>query len=164
MALTSREAQVVDAMGNTRPALMPVTQVFVYHVEAGSKVGMTLGGASSAWQPQAQAGIANLTVATGLPLDAQDPTGHHAHAALAEVTSYYSGLSLQILNTGAELQTGEVDGLPDNLRNRNLPMARGERPARLEAAVFRSGAREPRLQRVSELIDCQAGGVGVHHP
>jgi hypothetical protein len=66
VALTSREAQVVDAMGNTRPALMPVTQVFVYHVDSGSKVEMMLGGASSAWQPQAQTGIANLTVATGI--------------------------------------------------------------------------------------------------
>jgi hypothetical protein len=77
------------------------------------------------------------------------------------VTSYHSGLAMQILSTGAELQTGDVDGLPDSLRNRNLPMARGERPARLEAAVYGSGAREPRLQRVSYTVECEAGGVGV---
>ena len=44
---------------------------------------------------------------------------------------------MQILSTGAELRTGDVEGLSDALRNRNLPQARNaERPARLVNTVL----------------------------
>lgn len=75
-----------------------------------------------------------------------------------------TGLNMQILSTGAEFSTGEVNGLPDGFRNRNLPQARNERPARLVPAVVNQRTRGPRLSSVSYTLDCRAGGVIVTTP
>lgn len=75
VALSSREAQVVDAFGNTRTALMPTTYAFVYHVTRESDLAVS---SVAGWQPQidlSQAGFANLVVAVGLPLGFQGSNG-----------------------------------------------------------------------------------------
>lgn len=72
VALTSREAQIMDAFGNTRSALMPTTYAFVYHVTNAKDLALSpgLSSGASGWKPQAgasQQGFANLVVAVGLP-------------------------------------------------------------------------------------------------
>jgi len=67
------------------------------------------------WNPEkrlARNGVANLSVATGLPIGVQDPNREHFHMALAAFRSYLPELKLDILNVGGERQTAELRGYP----------------------------------------------------
>jgi hypothetical protein len=72
VALSARQAEIIDAFGNRRSAVMPTSYAFVYHVNDPAALVLT---PDTGWNPQAGAAsrFANLVVAAGLPLDAQDP-------------------------------------------------------------------------------------------
>jgi len=160
VALRSREAEIIDAFGNRRSAVMPTTYAFVYRVTDPAALSLD---PDTGWRAQgASSRFANLVVAAGLPLSAQDPTGQHAHAAFAELKSYLPAMSMQLLSTGAEVPSGTVDGLPRGIGSRNL--AQRHESTILAPAVMKSTNPRPQIRTVASLVDCQVGGVGVHNP
>lgn len=164
VALRSREAEIIDAFGNRRSAVMPTSYAFVYHVADTAALSLN---PDTGWRPQTgtvTSRFANLVVAAGLPLTAQDPTGQHAHAAFAELKSYFPALSMEVLSTGAEVQNGTVEGLPQELRPGNMSQQREQRPVRMAPAVLTSQTQRPQLTRASYAVDCEAGGVIVTKP
>ncbi|HEY7406544.1 MAG TPA: hypothetical protein VIB39_23650 [Candidatus Angelobacter sp.] len=163
VALRSRAVEIVDAFGNQRSAVMPTTYAFVYNVSDPAALALN---PDTGWRPQsgAQSRFANLSVAAGLPLDVQDPTGQHAHIAFTELKSFLPGLSMEILSTGAEVNSGTVEGLPEIYRRGNQSQRHSERVAKVVTAVFKNDAPRATLRTVSAVLDCQSGGVGVHHP
>ena len=91
---------------------MPTSYAFVYDVN--DSHGLRLDGYDE-WNPEkrlAKEPVANLSLATGLPMGAQDPNGEHLHMALAAVRSYLPGLKLDIMDVGTEHQTAELAGYP----------------------------------------------------
>src|SRR5580765_5074201 len=164
VALSAREAEIIDAFGNRRSAVMPTSYAFVYHVTDSAALSLT---PDTGWKAQngaAASRFANLVVAAGLPLSAQDPTGQHAHAAFAELKSYFPALSMEVLSTGAEVHSGTVEGLPQLLRPGSASQLRESGSARMTPAVLTSHTQRPRLMTISETVDCQTGGVIVTHP
>jgi hypothetical protein len=164
VALSAREAEIIDAFGNRRSAVMPTSYAFVYHVTDSAALSLT---PDTGWKAQngaAASRFANLVVAAGLPLSAQDPTGQHAHAAFAELKSYFPALSMEVLSTGAETQGGTVEGLPRQLRPGNVSQHRESQPVKLFSAALGPKTQQPRLLEVASLVDCQTGGVIVTHP
>ena len=164
VALRSRQVEIVDAFGNQRSAVMPTTYAFVYNVSDPAALALN---PDTGWRPQSgavQSRFANLSVAAGLPLDAQDPTGQHAHTAFAELKSFLPGLSMEILSTGAEGDSGTVEGLPEALRQGNQARRNDGARARLAPAVLNAQVPKARIVRVASLVDCQSGGLGVKHP
>ncbi len=164
VALSAREAEIIDAFGNRRSAVMPTSYAFVYHVPDGATLALT---PETGWKAQngtVSSRFANLVVAAGLPLSAQDSTGQHTHAAFAEVKSYLPALSMELLSTGQEVQSGTVEGLPQGLRQGNMSQRHENRPARETAAVFTAQTPMPRLMTASYAVDCEAGGVIVTKP
>ena len=164
VALSAREAEIIDAFGNRRSAVMPTSYAFVYHVPDGAALALT---PETGWKAQngtVSSRFANLVVAAGLPLSAQDPTGQHTHAAFAEVKSYLPALSMELLSTGQEVQAGTVEGLPQELRQGNMAGRHENRPARVIPAVFATQTPMPRLMTASYAVDCEAGGVIVTKP
>src|SRR4029077_2254925 len=117
-----------------RSAVMPTSYAFVYRVTDSTALSLT---PDAGWKAQTGTAshFANLVVAAGLPLSAQDPTGQHAHAAFAEIKSYLPGLSMELLSTGAETQGGTVEGLPRQLRPGNV--SQHSQPVRLGPAAIR---------------------------
>ena len=108
VAVTSRQAEIVDAFGQRRKVMMPTAYAFVYEVSDSHHLRLD---GDAEWNPEkrlARDEVANLSVATGLPLGVQDPTGQHFHMALAAFRSYLPGLKLDILNVGGERQTAEL--------------------------------------------------------
>src|SRR5215471_14721557 len=108
VAVTSRQADIVDAFGQRRRVMMPTSYAFVYAVSDSHHLRLD---GDAEWNPEkrlARDEVANLSVATGLPLGVQDPTGQHFHMALAAFRSYLPGLKLDILNVGGERQTAEL--------------------------------------------------------
>jgi hypothetical protein len=163
VALSARQAEIIDAFGNRRSAVMPTSYAFVYHVTDPAALALT---PDTGWNPQAGAvsRFANLVVATGLPLDAQDPTGQHPHSAFAELKSYFPALSMEILSTGPEVQSGTVDGLSESIRHGSLLRERENRAATLVPASLRMPASHARLRNTSAVMDCTIGGVIVTKP
>jgi hypothetical protein len=163
VALSARQAEIIDAFGNRRSAVMPTSYAFVYHVTDPSALALT---PDTGWSPEAGAAsrFANLMVAAGLPLDAQDPTGQHARAAFAELKSYFPALSMEVLSTGPEVQSGMVEGLSESIRHGSLLRQRESRAAKMVPAVLRSNSTNGRLLRSSYTLDCKLGGVIVTNP
>jgi len=71
---------------------------------------------------------------------------------------------MELLSTGAESQSGSVEGLPDSLRRGNMSWQRENRSARMVPAVLTGHSSNPRILRASAILDCQTGGVIVTHP
>lgn len=165
VALRSRQVEIVDAFGNQRSAVMPTSYAFVYSVSEPSALAVN---PDTGWRPRGtatQSRFANLSVATGLPLDAQDPTGQHAHAAFAELKSFLPGLSMEILSTGAEGANGTVEGLPEVFRQGNQSQRRNiDRSAKVVTAVLNDNSPRVTLRRTAAVLDCQSGGVIVTKP
>lgn len=162
VALSARQAEIIDAFGNRRSAVMPTSYAFVYHVTDPAALALN---PDTGWNPQAGAvsSFANLVVAAGLPLDAQDPTGQHAHSAFAELKSYFPALSMEVLSTGPEVQSGTVEGLSEPIHG-TMSWQRESRPAKVVPAVLTSKAAKGRLLRSSYTLDCKLGGVVVTTP
>lgn len=162
VALSARQAEIIDAFGNRRSAVMPTSYAFVYHVIDPSALALN---PDTGWNPQTGAisRFANLVVAAGLPLDAQDPTGQHAHSAFAELKSYFPALSMEVLSTGPEVQSGTVEGLSAPIHG-TMSRQSESRPARVVAASFTTHAEHPKLVRSSYAVDCEVGGVVVTKP
>ncbi|SRR5579871_488349 len=163
VALSARQAEIIDAFGNRRSAVMPTSYAFVYHVTDPSALALT---PDTGWNPQAGAAsrFANLAVAAGLPLDAQDPTGQHAHSAFAELKSYFPALSMEVLSTGPEIQSGTVEGLSESIRRGSMSRQHESRAARLLSVSLRTPASHARALNTSAVLDCQVGGVIVTKP
>jgi hypothetical protein len=163
VALSARQAEIIDAFGNRRSAVMPTSYAFVYHVTDPAALALT---PDTGWNPQAAAvsHFANLAVAAGLPLDAQDPTGQHAHSAFAELKSYFPALSMEVLSTGPEVQSGTVEGLVQKSRPGSLSQYEHRTQGRIVPATLGYQRSHPRLVTVSETVDCQVGGVIVTKP
>ena len=163
VALRSRQVEIIDAFGNRRPAVMPTTYAFVYRVTDPAALSLN---PDTGWRPQsstAPSRFANLVVAAGLPLDAQDPTGQHVHAAFAEVKSYFPGLALEVLSTGAEVQSGTVEGL--SVKTLQGSVIRSEYyQARLIPADSTTQKPRAHLATASYVVDCEVGGVVVTKP
>jgi hypothetical protein len=164
VALSARQAEIIDAFGNRRSAVMPTSYAFVYRVSDSAALSLV---PNTGWKPQSGAaspGFANLVIAAGLPLSAQDPTGQHTHAAFAELKSYLPALSMELLSTGAETQSGTVEGLPQASHSRSMAGLRENQSARLVPAVFNATTPSPRLLKTSYVVDCEVGGVIVTKP
>jgi hypothetical protein len=164
VALSARQAEIIDAFGNRRSAVMPTSYAFVYHVVDPSALALN---PDTGWKPQSEgvpSRFANLVVAAGLPLDAQDLTGQHAHSAFAELKSYFPALSMEVLSTGPEVQSGTVEGVVQKSHPGNLSQYKHRTEGRVVSATFGYQGSQPRLVTVSETVDCQIGGVIVTHP
>jgi len=161
VALSARQAEIIDAFGNRRSAMMPTSYAFIYQVTDPSTLALT---PDTGWRPQAGSSFANLVVAAGLPLDAKDPTGQHAHSAFAELKSYFPALSMELLSTGAETQSGTVEGLQRDLRPGNMSLYPNRRRAKMVPASFSYQSQRARFITVSETVDCQVGGIIVTKP
>jgi len=161
VALSARQAEIIDAFGNRRSAVMPTSYAFVYHVTDPSALALT---PDTGWSPEAGAvsRFANLMVAAGLPLDAQDPTGQHAHSAFAELKSYFPALSMEVLSTGPETQTGNLEGFMGPRSGFSSQLH--SRTGKVIPAVLTAHAPKPQLMNVASLVDCQVGGVIVTKP
>ena len=163
MALSARQAEIIDAFGNRRSAVMPTSYAFVYHVTDPAALALN---PNTGWNPQAGAvsRFANLAVAAGLPQDAQDPTGQHAHSAFAELKSYFPALSMEVLSTGPEIQSGTVEGLSESIRHGSVLRQRESRSATLLPVSFKVPTSHAHALNTSAVLDCQTGGVIVTHP
>jgi len=112
VAVMSRRAEIVDAFGQPRSVVMPTAYAFVYEVSDSHHLQLE---GDAEWNPEkrlARNGVANLSVATGLPIGVADPDREHFHMALAALRSYLPGLKLDIMDVGAERQTAELRGYP----------------------------------------------------
>lgn len=112
VAVASRQAEIVDAFGQRRNVMMPTAYAFVYDVSDARTLRLD---GDAEWNPEkrlARNQVANLSIATGLPMGVQDPTGEHFHLALAAFRSYLPGLKLDILSVGAERQIARLEGYP----------------------------------------------------
>jgi hypothetical protein len=164
VALSAREADIVDAFGNRRNAVMPTSYAFVYDVESGGHLTLD---PDPGWNPRnrmVQDRFTNLVVAAELPSNKLDPTGQHARAAFSEMASYFPGLAMQFFGSGVEMQTGTVDGLPQELMpGRRATGQQTTKPAAV-SAVFNPAAETPRLVLASSADECRVGGVIVTKP
>ncbi len=164
VALTARDADIVDAFGNRRSAVMPTSYAFVYDVADGASLSL---GASSVWNPRnrvVQDRFTNLVVAAGLSGNGLDPMGEHAHMAFGEAVSYFPGLKMEFISSGEESQVGSVDGLPQELlRGRSLA-SRGAGTPRLQSATFHPAQDRPKLVLAASVWDCTVGAVTVTAP
>ncbi len=164
VALSAREADIVDAFGNRRIAVMPTSYAFVYDVESGGNLRLD---PNPGWVPRdrvVQERFTNLVVAAGLPRNMVDPTGQHAHVAFSEITSYLPGLKMQFFNSGTETQAGSVDGLPAELPHGHGVAGRHATTPRVTSAVFDPSRERPRLVLAAAVVDCKGGGLGVTIP
>jgi hypothetical protein len=164
VALTAREAEIIDAFGNRRSAVMPTSYAFVYRVADSGGLSLTPAAGWKAQNGDASSRFANLVVAAGLPLSAQDPTGQHTHAAFAELKSYIPALSMELLSTRAEVQAGTVEGLPQGMRSGNMSRWHDNRSPRMMPAAYNTRTIRPRLMMASYVVDCEVGGVIVTKP
>ncbi len=166
VALSARQAEIIDAFGNRRSAVMPTSYAFVYHVTDPTALALN---PDTGWSPRAQGvptRFANLMVAAGLPRDAQDPTGQHARSAFEELKSYFPALSMEVLSTGTEVQGGTVEGLSELIRRGSMSGQRYGRQAALTPTGLTSQIEKPRprLMNVAAIQDCRTGGVIVTNP
>jgi hypothetical protein len=113
--------------------------------------------------PRVQSRFTNLVVAAGLTGNMLDPTGQHARSAFSEMTSYFPGLEMQFFESGVEMQTGSVDGLPQELVRGRTVAGRQSSPG-VTPAVFDPEARGARLVLAASVVDCLVGGVIVTKP
>ena len=163
VALSARQADIVDAFGNRRNAVMPTSYAFVYDVASGTNLALD---PNPGWTPQnrvVQGRFTNLVVAAGLTGNMLDPTGQHARAAFSEMASYFPGLEMQFFESGVEIQTGNVDGLPQELVRARSVAGRQSSPG-VTPAVFNPAANGPRLVLAASVYDCTVGGVIVTKP
>ena len=112
VAVTSRQAEIVDAFGQRRKVMMPTSYAFVYEVNDSHHLQLE---GDAEWNPEkrlARNEVANLSVATGLPIGVQDPNREHFQLALAAFRNYLPGLKLDVLNVRAQHQTAELHGYP----------------------------------------------------
>ena len=112
VAVLSRQAEIIDAFGQKRSVTMPTAYAFVYDVGDSHK--LHLDGAEE-WNPEkslARDQTVNLSIATGLPMGVQDPSGEHFHMALGAFRDYLPGLKLDVLSIGEERQVAELRGYP----------------------------------------------------
>ena len=112
VALTSRQAEIIDAFGQKRSVMMPTAYAFVYEVTDSHQLRLD---GDEEWNPEKRLTrdeVVNLSVSTGLPLGVQDPTGAHLQMAMAAARSYLPGLKLDVMNVGADRQTAELRGYP----------------------------------------------------
>lgn len=166
VALSARQVEIIDAFGNRRSAVMPTSYAFVYHVTDPAALALN---PDTGWSPRAQAvptRFANLMVAAGLPRDTQDPNGQHARSAFEELKSYFPTLSMEVLSTGPEVQSGTVEGLSEPIRRGSLSGQRYGRQAALMPTGLTSQIQtpKPRLMNVAAIQDCRTGGVIVTSP
>jgi hypothetical protein len=163
VALSAREADIVDAFGNRRNAVMPTSYAFVYDVANGESLTLD---PNPGWSPRSrvvQERFTNLMVSAGLTGNALDPTGQHARAAFSEMTSYFPGLDMQFFESGVEMQTGNVDGLPQELMH-GRSIADRQASSGVRPAVFNPAEGGPRLVLTAAVLDCKVGGVIVTSP
>lgn len=78
--------------------------------------------------------------------------------------SYFPALSLELLSTGAEAQSGTVEGLHRELRPGNMSRFGNGQTDKVMPAVLASRVPKPRLMNVASLVDCQVGGIIVIKP
>lgn len=112
VAVLSRQADIIDAFGQKRRVMMPTAYAFVYDVH--DQHNLRLDGDQD-WNPEKSLSkdqTVNLSLATGLPMGVQDPTGEHLHMALGAFRSYLPGLKLDVLNVGEEGQISKLRGYP----------------------------------------------------
>ena len=112
VAVLSRQAEIIDAFGQRRSVTMPTAYAFVYDVNDSHNLRLD---GDRAWNPEkslARDQTANLSLATGLPMGVQDPTGEHFHMALGAFREYLPGLKLDVLRVGEERQIAELRGYP----------------------------------------------------
>ena len=112
MAVLSRQAEIVDALGQKRSVTMPTAYAFVYDVSDSHNLRLD---GDEEWNPEKRLTrdqTVSLSIATGLPMGVQDPSGEHFHMALGALRTYLPGLKLDILSVGEERQTAELHGYP----------------------------------------------------
>ncbi len=117
VALHTRRAEIVDALGNKRTVTMPTSYAFVYDVTDAEHMGLT---PSTEWKPQSSLGqseYTNLVVGTGTRDDSQE----HVQSAWSQLMSYVPGSKVQILDISREERVADLRGYPG-------PTARGPQP------------------------------------
>jgi hypothetical protein len=154
VALTKRDAEIVDATGHRRNAVGPTSYVFVYEVADAAQLSLS----HSGWEPARHVvdqQYTNLVIAAGLPRG-QAAGEHHAHQVFAEITGLVKGLEkMRFIESGPETTIATVKGLPRELRQ-GLPAE----SAQLSSAVYHPGA-SAQLVHVAAITDCHPGGVIV---
>jgi len=112
VAVLSRQAEIIDAFGQKRRVAMPTAYAFVYDVSDSHNLRLD---GDKEWNPEKRLTrdqTVNLSLATGLPMGVQDPSGKHFHMALGAFKEYLPGLKLDVLSVGKERQTAELHGYP----------------------------------------------------
>ncbi len=149
VALSAREDDIVDAFGNRRTAMMPTSYAFVYQVANSAALALSPNPGWNVKNDVVQSRFANLVVRGELAGNHMDPVGEHARAAFREMTSFFPNLEMQFFNSGPETHVATVDGMPEQLRQKQLSRQRG----------LRSG-----VVPVASTSDCRLGGITVTTP
>ncbi len=164
VALSAREADIVDAFGNRRIAVMPTSYAFVYDVSGTEKLALEPNPGWKAANSIVQGKFTNLLITGELPGQGLDPTGQHARAAFSEMTSFFPGLQLQFFGSGRQVQSGTVEGLPPELAHPHSSGIRNSNTAKLVPAVLNSSTAHPRLMPALMIENCTMGGIIVTKP
>lgn len=164
VALSAREADIVDAFGNRRSAVMPTSYAFVYELDGSGNVMLD---PNQGWNPRdriVQSKFTNLVVTGSLPGPGLDPDGSHARSAFKEMTGFFPGLEMQFFESGTEVQTGNLDGLPPQLMQHRMPTSHRLHTPQMAPAVLTTTGQRPRLLLAASIQDCRVGGVIVTNP
>jgi len=164
VALLAREADIMDAFGNRRTAMMPTSYAFVYDVNGTENLTLD---PNPGWNPRnrvVQSRFTNLAISGSLSSQGLDPTGQHARAAFREMTSFFPGLQMQFFDSGAETRSGSVEGLPEELMHPHTQGTRNAHESRVVPAVLNSSSASPRLLSITSVEDCRSGGIIVTKP
>ncbi|HEX7288068.1 MAG TPA: hypothetical protein VF532_17920 [Candidatus Angelobacter sp.] len=164
VALSAREADIIDGFGNRRTAVMPTSYAFVYDVSGTENLALAPNPGWSARNRMIQGRFTNLVITGELPGQGLDPTGQHARAAFREMTSFFPGLQMQFFDSGEETQSGTVEGLPEEFLHPHAPMTRNASEARLVPAVLDNRISRARFVPVTSVMECKLGGVIVTKP
>ena len=164
VALSAREADIVDAFGNRRIAVMPTSYAFVYDVTGAEKLALEPSPGWNAANHIVQGKFTNLLITGELPGQGLDPAGQHARAAFSEMASFFPGLQMRFLGPGRQVQSGTVEGLPAELAHPHSPGMRNSSTAKLVPAVLNSSTGYPQLLPAMMIENCTMGGIIVTKP
>lgn len=164
VALSARDADIVDAFGNRRIAVMPTSYAFVYDVTGPEKLELEPNPGWNATNRMVQGKFTNLLITGELPGQGLDPAGQHARAAFSEMTSFFPGLQMRFLGSGRPAQSGTVEGLPAELALPHSSGIRNSNTAKLVPAALNSSTAHPRLMLAAMTENCTTGGIIVTKP
>jgi len=148
-----------------KPGLMPTNYILEYHIQNGEKVKMTCGETESGCSPSSLSPPGMLRFFFGLAPDFTGDQGSYPEARASHAVDFFNFLleAFPRLKKKYKLKYIEPWARESTQVKEFYAGFAPATHANLVSTVLRSGQRPLRLLPVSGTVDCQSGGIIVHH-